>query len=83
MSLRLFPGTLPINEAQGVHSLTDVPVFANGPGSEMFRGVYNSIDIFFKIADALALGKYSNESDHEKVYQRGLEADVFALDVEA
>ncbi|KAF9042642.1 alkaline phosphatase [Hymenopellis radicata] len=27
-----------------------------GPGSEKFRGVYNSIDIFFKMADALALG---------------------------
>ncbi|KAG6817664.1 hypothetical protein H0H87_005421 [Tephrocybe sp. NHM501043] len=49
-------GTLPTNEAQGVHSLTDVSVFANGPGAETFRGVYNNIDIFFKIADALALG---------------------------
>ncbi|KAH8103937.1 alkaline-phosphatase-like protein [Cristinia sonorae] len=50
-------GTLPIDEGQGVHSLQDVSVFANGPGSEAFRGVYNSIDIFFKIADALALGR--------------------------
>ncbi|KAF8808737.1 alkaline phosphatase-like protein [Phlegmacium glaucopus] len=50
-------GTLPTEEAQGVHSLQDVSVFANGPGSEAFRGVYNSIDIFFKIADALALGR--------------------------
>ncbi|KAF8968118.1 alkaline-phosphatase-like protein [Flammula alnicola] len=49
-------GTLPIDEPQGVHSLQDVSVFANGPGSEAFRGVYNSVDIFFKIADALALG---------------------------
>ncbi|KAF9004006.1 alkaline-phosphatase-like protein [Cyathus striatus] len=49
-------GTLPTSESQGVHSLQDVSVFANGPGSETFRGVYNSVDIFFKIADALALG---------------------------
>jgi hypothetical protein len=57
-------------------------VFANGPGSEAFRGVYNSVEyviftstsesaspssdhwfyhsIFFKIADALALGKEAN-----------------------
>ncbi|KAJ7590445.1 alkaline-phosphatase-like protein [Mycena floridula] len=49
-------GTLPVDEAQGVHSLQDVSVFANGPGSEAFRGVYNSVDIFFKMADALALG---------------------------
>ncbi|KAJ7463225.1 alkaline-phosphatase-like protein [Mycena latifolia] len=50
-------GNLPTSEGQGVHSLTDVSVFASGPGSEKFRGVYNSIDIFFKIADALALGE--------------------------
>ncbi|KAF9468034.1 alkaline phosphatase [Collybia nuda] len=49
-------GTIPGDQPQGVHSLTDVSVFANGPGSETFRGVYNNIDIFFKIADALALG---------------------------
>ncbi|KAF8149998.1 alkaline-phosphatase-like protein [Crassisporium funariophilum] len=53
-------GTLPVEESQGVHSLQDVSVFANGPGSEAFRGVYNSIDIFFKIADALALGRTSS-----------------------
>lgn len=51
------PGTLSVDESQGVHSLQDVSVFASGPGSEAFRGVYNSVDIFFKIADALALGK--------------------------
>ncbi|KAG5645932.1 hypothetical protein DXG03_004721 [Asterophora parasitica] len=49
-------GTIPVSQSQGVHSLQDVSVFANGPGSEAFRGVYNNIDIFFKIADALALG---------------------------
>ncbi|KAL0577138.1 hypothetical protein V5O48_004852 [Marasmius crinis-equi] len=49
-------GTLPVSDDQGVHSLTDVSVFASGPGSERFRGVYNNIDIFFKIADALGLG---------------------------
>ncbi|KIJ49755.1 hypothetical protein M422DRAFT_44614 [Sphaerobolus stellatus SS14] len=47
--------TISLDETQGVHSLTDVSVFANGPGSEAFHGVYNSIDIFFKIANALAL----------------------------
>ncbi|KAI5892802.1 alkaline phosphatase [Schizophyllum commune H4-8] len=54
-------GTLPTAYDQGVHSLTDVSVFASGPGSEAFRGVYNNIDIFFKIAGALALG--SSEVD--------------------
>ncbi|EJD44547.1 putative alkaline phosphatase [Auricularia subglabra TFB-10046 SS5] len=53
-------GTLPTNAAQGVHSLTDVAVYANGPGSEAFRGVYNNVDIFFKMADALGLATYKN-----------------------
>ncbi|KJA26321.1 hypothetical protein HYPSUDRAFT_133133 [Hypholoma sublateritium FD-334 SS-4] len=51
------PGTIGVDEAQGVHSLQDVSVFANGPGSEAFRGVYSSVDIFFKIADALGLAE--------------------------
>ena len=53
-------GTLPTNEAQGVHSLTDVPVFAMGPCQELFGGVYNNIDIFFNMANCLGLGRSSN-----------------------
>lgn len=52
----LVNGTLSVDEAQGVHSLSDVPVFASGPGNEVFRGVYNNIEIFYKMADALGLG---------------------------
>lgn len=33
-------GTLPLNENQGVHSLSDVPVYSTGPGSDEFRGVF-------------------------------------------
>ncbi|PFH53032.1 hypothetical protein AMATHDRAFT_1757 [Amanita thiersii Skay4041] len=50
-------GTIPVESPSGVHSLQDVSVFANGPGSEAFRGVYNNIEIFFKMASALGLGK--------------------------
>ncbi|EHK99643.1 putative Alkaline phosphatase H [Glarea lozoyensis 74030] len=53
-------GTLPTNEAQGVHSLTDVPVFAMGPCQELFGGVYSNIDIFFNMANCLGLGRSSN-----------------------
>ncbi|KAM0756285.1 protein tyrosine phosphatase [Meredithblackwellia eburnea MCA 4105] len=53
-------GTLPVTDDQGVHSLTDVPVYAWGPGSELFRGVQNSVDIAFKIAQALDLGRDKN-----------------------
>jgi alkaline phosphatase len=48
-------GTLPVSDDQGVHSLTDVPVFAMGPCQELFGGVYNSIDIFFSMAECLGL----------------------------
>lgn len=50
-------GTLPTNAAQGVHSLTDVPVFAMGPCQEIFGGVYNSIDVFYHIANCLGLSR--------------------------
>ncbi|KAG9235357.1 putative alkaline phosphatase H [Amylocarpus encephaloides] len=53
-------GTLSTDEAQGVHSLTDVPVFAMGPCQELFGGVYNNIDIFFNMANCLGLGRASN-----------------------
>ncbi|KAL9001281.1 MAG: hypothetical protein Q9169_000172 [Polycauliona sp. 2 TL-2023] len=50
-------GTLPVDAAQGVHSLTDVPVFAQGPCQELFGGVYNNIDIFFNMAACLGLAR--------------------------
>ncbi|PGG96657.1 hypothetical protein AJ79_09494 [Helicocarpus griseus UAMH5409] len=50
-------GTLSVAESQGVHSLTDVPVFAMGPCQEEFGGVYNNIDVFFNIAKCLGLGR--------------------------
>ncbi len=49
-------GTLPPNESQGVHSLTDVPVYTKGPGGDAFRGVYDSTHIFFSMVAALGLG---------------------------
>jgi alkaline phosphatase len=51
----LINGTLPVSADQGVHSLTDVPVFAQGPCQSAFGGVYNNIDIFYNIATCLRL----------------------------
>lgn len=53
-------GTLPVDQSQGVHSLTDVPVFAQGPCQELFGGVYSNIDIFYGIAECLGLGQPTN-----------------------
>ena len=55
-------GTLPTVESQGVHSLTDVPVYALGPCQELFGGTYGNIDIFYKIADCLGLGQPTNKT---------------------
>lgn len=55
-------GTLPTSEAQGVHSLTDVPVYALGPCQEVFGGTYSNIDVFYKIADCLGLAQPTNRT---------------------
>ncbi|KAI9848742.1 MAG: hypothetical protein M1837_006829 [Sclerophora amabilis] len=56
----LINGTLPVSVDQGVHSLTDVPVFAQGPCQELFGGVYGNVDIFFNLADCLGLSRPSS-----------------------
>lgn len=53
-------GTLPTDADQGVHSLTDVPVFASGPCQELFGGVYNNIDIFYGLANCFGLARGSS-----------------------
>ncbi len=53
----LLNGTLPVENDQGVHSLTDVPVYAMGPCQEIFQGTYNSIDIFYNMAECFGLSR--------------------------
>jgi hypothetical protein len=48
---------------QGVHSLTDVPVFAMGPCQELFGGVYSNIDVFFNMANCLGLARSSKSTE--------------------
>ncbi|KAJ5699004.1 hypothetical protein N7462_001009 [Penicillium macrosclerotiorum] len=60
----LINGTLPVDAGQGVHSLTDVPVFARGPCQELFGGVSNSIDIFFNMAECLGLSEVEHKTGH-------------------
>ncbi len=50
-------GTLPTTESSGVHSLTDVAVFARGPCQDTFGGVYSNVDVFYKMAACLGLGR--------------------------
>lgn len=51
-------GTIGTDEAQGVHSLTDVPVYAWGPCQDIFGGTYGNVDIFYKIATCLGLARH-------------------------
>lgn len=37
------------------HTALMIPVFAEGPGEELFRGIYENTDIFFKIKTLLDL----------------------------
>ncbi|KAF3936333.1 hypothetical protein ABW19_dt0209816 [Dactylella cylindrospora] len=60
-------GTLPTDQSQGVHSLTDVPVFALGPCQELFGGVQNNIDIFFNIANCLGLSRTAHGKGQDPV----------------
>ncbi|KAF4493774.1 alkaline phosphatase [Fusarium agapanthi] len=53
----LINGTVSTDNAQGVHSLTDVPVYALGPCQETFSGTFNNVDIFYKIANCLGLAQ--------------------------
>lgn len=39
----------------GGHSATMVPVFAYGPGSEQFSGIYPNNDIYFKMVEVIGL----------------------------
>lgn len=50
-------GTIPTNQASGVHSLTDVPIYAWGPCQNTFSGTFNNVDIFYKIANCLGLAQ--------------------------
>ncbi|KXN68394.1 alkaline phosphatase-like protein [Conidiobolus coronatus NRRL 28638] len=55
-------GNLPLNESQGVHSMTQVPVFAAGPGAHLFGRVMDNTEVFFNFAAALGLGGSDEDS---------------------
>ncbi len=44
-----------------VHTLTDVPIFASGPGAERFGRVMDNTEVFFGMAAAIGLDPKSSE----------------------
>ncbi|KAJ9090107.1 hypothetical protein DSO57_1005844 [Entomophthora muscae] len=49
-------GNTPAENTEAVHSMTDVGVFASGPGSHLFGRVMDSTEVFFNFAFILGLG---------------------------
>lgn len=64
-------GSLPTDASQGVHSLTDVPVYASGPCSEIFGGTYGNIDVFYKIAECLGLSQVPAAGEYGQMPVKG------------
>lgn len=46
---------LPIGESQGVHSMSDVFMYSNGPSSDLFKKTIENWEIYFKMAEAMDL----------------------------
>ena len=51
-------GNLPVNSSQGVHTADPLPLFAFGAGSQLFNGLIDQTEIFFRVAQALGLNPY-------------------------
>ncbi|RCH99709.1 hypothetical protein CU097_015283 [Rhizopus azygosporus] len=48
-------GNLPHDHDQGVHSMSDVFIYSNGPSSDLFKKTFENWDLFFKMAEAMDL----------------------------
>ena len=45
------PDSIDIDFNTGYHTASMVPVFAYGPGAELFGGIYENIDIYTKMRE--------------------------------
>jgi alkaline phosphatase len=54
-------GTVDAGYTTGNHTGVMVPVFAYGPGSEEFRGIYDNTDIFAKILNAFGFSNFNQQ----------------------
>ncbi|KAG1448267.1 hypothetical protein G6F56_008993 [Rhizopus delemar] len=48
-------GNIPHNEGQGIHSMSDVFIYSNGPGSDLFKKTFENWNLFFKMTEAMDL----------------------------
>lgn len=54
-------GNIPASDPSEVHSADDVPLTAEGPGAEYFKGVMDNTEVFFGIVRALGLDGRKNQ----------------------
>ncbi|KAI8139990.1 alkaline-phosphatase-like protein [Fennellomyces sp. T-0311] len=54
-------GNLPVGEPLDVHSMADVFIYSNGPGSELFRKTMENWDVFFRLTEAMDLQRPTEE----------------------
>ena len=52
-------GNLDPGSSQGVHTADPLPIFAYGPGSQNFAGMFDQTDMFFQMAKSLGLNPSS------------------------
>jgi alkaline phosphatase len=48
-------GNLPLDQANAVHTVDDVPIVASGPGSARFNATLDNTEVFFAMMDALGI----------------------------
>jgi alkaline phosphatase len=58
---KLKPNEFTVNYATKGHSGIMVPVFAYGPGSELFSGIYENTEIFQKFTSLLSQNKHAKK----------------------
>ncbi|KAI8374235.1 alkaline-phosphatase-like protein, partial [Radiomyces spectabilis] len=67
-------GNLPTDSSSGVHSMSDVYIYSNGPSSELFGKTYENWNLFFKITQAMDLQRPRNgekpHHDHHHSHHR-------------
>ncbi len=62
------------------HSATMVPVFAYGPGAELFQGMIDNTEIFYKLMELMG---FDEDADQQTIKSRPLEYQPGKINLEA
>ena len=54
-------GNIPTSDPSEVHAADDVPLTADGPGADYFKGVMDNTEVFYGIVRALGLDGRKNQ----------------------